>query len=81
MTLNIELSPEREQALQEAAIREGVPAAVLAAQLLDDSLQDMVQDAADLIEAEQRMQTTDPSQRRSLAELRTAIYGKNGKDV
>jgi hypothetical protein len=38
MTLRIELSPDKEKALQAEAVRRGVPAEVLAKTLLEESL-------------------------------------------
>ncbi len=53
MTLTIEV--EREGRLREEAMRRGVPAEKLASAMLDEILQDLEQDAADVEEAPRRV--------------------------
>lgn len=75
MTLTIELSPEREQALREAAARKGVPVAELASALFHGALQDLEQDRIDGEEAMRILANSNPEERRTLDDLRQA-FGK-----
>lgn len=71
MTLTLEIAPEIEAALQTEAQRNGQSVNDYAAQVLSEALED----AQDVAEAERRMGQSDPSKRRSLDELRSAVYG------
>lgn len=59
MTLTIEV--ERESRLREEARRRGVPAEQLAGAMLDELLQDLEQDAADVEEARRRVAEDGPA--------------------
>ncbi len=76
MTLTIELSPEKEQALQAAAASQGVALPQLVDTLLEEALRDFEQDKADGEEAMQILANSDPKERRTLDELRQAIRGR-----
>ena len=81
MTLTLKLTPEKQRALEELAEASGQSVADCAAQLLGTALEDVEEDVDAVAEAERRLESSDPSQRRTLAELRAAIFGNapNGK--
>lgn len=77
MSLTLEIAPEVEAALNEVAAQHGQSANDYAAQLLADALlADALEDALDVAEADRIMANSDPTKRRSLAELRTAVFAK-----
>lgn len=69
--MSIQIAPELETELQNAAAREGVSLDEIAARALAEWLED----ARDIALAEERLATTDPSQWRTLDELRAAVRG------
>lgn len=71
ISMSIQIAPELETQLQSAAAREGVSLDEIAAR----ALQEWLEDARDIAVAEERLATTDPSQWRTLDELRAAIRG------
>ena len=73
MSLQIEVAPEIESALHSEAARRGMTAQALAGAALGEWLQDAAEDFADAEEARQRLATSDPTQRRSLDDLRRAL--------
>jgi hypothetical protein len=77
MTLTIEVAPDRQAVLQEEAARRGLSAEQLAGEMLDDSLQDLLQDAEDIEEARYRLANPDPRPNRTLADLRAHIEGQS----
>jgi uncharacterized protein (DUF1778 family) len=72
MTLTLEIAPEIEATLKGVAASHGQSLSDYAAELLAQA----AEDAADVADAERIMANSDPSKRRTLAELRTAIYGE-----
>lgn len=76
MTLNIEVAPEVEARLAGAAGQSGLSRDELASRLLQQGLDEMAQDADDLAEVRRRRANAkanaDPSQRRTLNDLRQA---------
>lgn len=75
MTLTLELSPERESLLKEAAARQGVSVPELAGSLIDEALQDLEQDNEDLTELRVSRISPDSPELHTLDELRAAIRG------
>ena len=71
MTLTLETTPEREVLLKREAARRGLSAAEFAQSLLDEMLEDLEDDAR----AAHILENTDPSEWRSLDELRRAVRG------
>lgn len=69
MTLTLEITPEEEKALTQAAQQAGATLPDYARALLREALED----AADVAEAERILANSDPTQRRTLAELRSAV--------
>ena len=82
MTLTLEIAPEIERALEEAARANGqsLPdfAAARLAEVAREAEREAAEDAADIAEADRIMEHSDPSKRRTLAELRAAIFGEAG---
>ena len=80
MTLTMELAPEIERALQHEANRAGMPLEEIAAVVLERGLAEWeaetAQDAIDVAEIQRRLVSSDPAQRRTLQELRAAIFGE-----
>ncbi len=73
MTLQIEVAPEIESALHTEAARRGVTAQALAGAALGEWLQEAVEDLADAEDARRILAASDPSQRRTLDDLRRAL--------
>ncbi len=72
MTLTLEIAPEEEAALNEVAAQHGQSANDYAKQLFAAALED----AMDVAEADRIMANSDPSKRRTLTELRAAVFEK-----
>jgi uncharacterized protein (DUF1778 family) len=75
MTLTLEIAPEIEAALSQAAQASGQSLSDYAAELLAQA----AEDAQDIADADRIMAESDPSTWRTLDELRTAIYGGKEK--
>jgi uncharacterized protein (DUF1778 family) len=69
MTLTLEITPDEEKALAQAAEQAGVAAPDYALALLREALED----AAAIAEADRIIVNSDPTKRRTLSELRSAI--------
>jgi uncharacterized protein (DUF1778 family) len=75
MTYRIDLSPERQQLIEAAAQAQGVAVEVFIADAAELAAQEAREDAEDTEEARRILATSDPSQRRSLKDLRQAVRG------
>jgi len=72
MTLTFELTPEAEAALREMAQEKGLTPEAYCLELLGSELEDL----CDIVELRRADAENDPAERRSLDELREAIYGE-----
>jgi len=72
MTLTIEVAPEVETQLATEAGQRGLSRDELIRQLLEQGLDDMTQDEEDAATARHRLANSDPTQRRTLSDLRRA---------
>ena len=75
MTLTLEITPETQRLLEVGANAAGRSVANYTAELLAQVAEEAAEDAIDVADAERIMANSDPANRRTLAELRTAIYG------
>lgn len=73
MTLTLELGPDLERVLEAEALRAGVPVPQFARQMLAEALSEQQQDLEDVGEAQRVLASSDPSQRRSLDDLRKVL--------
>lgn len=79
MTLTLEIAPETQRLLEVGARASGRSVEDYTATLLAQVAEEAAEDAVDIADADRIMANSDPSKRRTLEELRVAIYGTDAK--